>query len=101
MSERKYRASINNAVSGHVVLSTITEQELKTYGDGRYISSHSEYLHYLHVSGQAAATICEKAGYIAEDKFLAVGRNPTRIPVRPINVLTELSWLLDNELFRN
>jgi len=55
---------------------------------------------------QAAATLCEIAERIAEDqKSLAFGRNPKRIPVRPVhnpvNVLNELSWLLGNEWFRS
>jgi len=62
------------------------------------------------MSGQgpfpAAATLREKARCIAEDlKSLALGRNPKRIPVRPVhssvNALNELSWLQGNECFRN
>jgi len=81
-------------------LSTITEHEMKTYGDGKYISAHSLYLHFLQVSGkgpfQAAAKLRERAGCAVEDqKSLAFGRNPKRITVRPVhspvNVLNELS----------
>jgi len=47
---------------------------------------------------QAAAILRGKAGCIVEEqKSLALGRNPKRIPVRPVrspvNALNELSWL--------